>query len=250
MTLGVDLIWGEVVRNEESPKRDLLSKNTDARWRSGVTANTESEKIERERGERETERTRAVVAPVMEGEDERSAVNARNDPRAEIRRRAEFDDERRTTKEAGERRMRSKRDSPKSVLPIGLCKRDIKISLQIASTTFPFRSPSAYRIEARETAFVVPLRSFACSLPSRSLLVLSCAHIHIRILLTRPDGNGDGFFCNRRVSATANRLRSNFCPFRHCNDPRCLCAGLTSRCSLIYRRHSITFTSLGSKVGY
>ena len=32
-----------------------------------------------------------------------------------------------------------------------LCKRDIKISLQIASTTFPFRSQSAYRIETRET---------------------------------------------------------------------------------------------------
>jgi len=45
--------------------------------------------------------------------------------------------------------LRGKRDSPKR--PMGLCKRDIKISLQIASTTFPFRSRSAYRIETRET---------------------------------------------------------------------------------------------------
>lgn len=78
---------------------------------------------------------------------ESGVENARNDPRAEIRRRVGS-----TTKDGGKKRgriERGKRDSLKR--PTGLCKRDIKISLQIASTTFPFRSRSAYRIETRET---------------------------------------------------------------------------------------------------
>lgn len=55
--------------------------------------------------------------------------------------------------------MRGKRDSPKR--PTGLCKRDIKISLQIASTTFPFRSRSTYRIETRERlTALVPSRFY------------------------------------------------------------------------------------------
>ena len=62
--------------------------------------------------------------------------------------RRDADRQRRMAERSGEE-LRGKRDSPKR--PMGLCKRDIKISLQIASTTFPFRSRSAYRIETRET---------------------------------------------------------------------------------------------------
>lgn len=72
-----------------------------------------------------------------------------NDPRAEIRRRDGCGDEhgrhRDGRREGGEHE--GQKGFPKA--PYGaLCKRDIKISLQIAPTTFPFRSRSACRIEA------------------------------------------------------------------------------------------------------
>lgn len=72
---------------------------------------------------------------------------------------------RKTLKEAG--KSEEQKGFPKAPLRSTgvLCKRDIKISLQIASTTFPFCSRSAYRIEARETD---------CSLCSVSLRRLLC----------------------------------------------------------------------------
>lgn len=115
--------------------------------------------------------------------------NARNDPRAEIRRRVGS-----TAKDGGKKRGRiegGKTDSPKR--PMGLCKRDIKISLQIASTTFPFRSRSAYRIETRETD------CFRLASSSSGFVVVSLSRFHV--LLTRLVGSERGF------SATVAFLR-------------------------------------------
>lgn len=106
--------------------------------------------------------------------------------------------------------MRGKRDSPKR--PTGLCKRDIKISLQIASTTFPFRSRSTYRIETRErlTALV----------PSRFYMRFAV------VSLTR-SSRGERFFCNRCAFTTTDRFDCReHCLSRYCNDPQEFFAGL------------------------
>jgi len=119
---------------------------------------------------------------------------------------ADASDRRRTAERSGEE-LRGKGDSPKRSM--GLCKRDIKISLQIASTTFPFRSRSAYRIETRETDC---LRSVS------PLLRGSHRHSFVSILRTFDSTvwKRERFFCNRCVSATANRFNCReYCPRRN-----------------------------------
>lgn len=113
----------------------------------------------------------------------------------------------------GERRRgrtRGKRDSPKR--PMGLCKRDIKISLQIAPATFPFRSRSAYRIETRETD------CFSCRLASSRIVPSSLCSVGAHLDSTRE--RGKIFLQSLRFCDSANRFNCHEYCLCHCNDSR------------------------------
>jgi len=119
---------------------------------------------------------------------------------------------------------------------MGLCKRDIKISLQIASTTFPFRSRSAYRIETRETDC---LRSVS------PLLRGSHRHSFVSVLRTF---DSTVWKRERDFSATVAFLRlqidsivANIVSVAIVMIVKILSSRLTSRCSSIdvNRRHPI-----------
>lgn len=126
-----------------------------------------------------------------------AGCNAKNDPRGQKFADATRVASRTRTKEG---RTRGKRDSPER--PMGLCKRDIKISLQIASTTFPFRSQSAYRIEVRET-------DCSCRLAhSRALRRRRrrCLFVSLSRTSTRLFGSSERDFSANVAFLTANRF--------------------------------------------
>lgn len=202
MTLGLTL--SEVKSCVTRKARNVIYyRKTPTEWRSRVTERTERARRRRKGGSASqgAEKREARERSVRRKREERPS--GRNSPTRRI------DDEERR-KEA-RKNWGAKGIPPKR--PMGLCKRDIKISLQIASTTFPFRSRSAYRIETRETDW----------LRSVSLLFRGFRHfVPLSFLLCTCDSTDwkrERFFCNRCVSTTANRFNCHeYCPYCYCSD--------------------------------
>jgi len=131
--------------------------------------------------------------------------NARNDPRAEIRRRVG------STKNDGKKRGRieGQKGFPQSALW-----GSVNATLKSAYKSLRRRFPSARGVPlglklVRLTDFVPSYFFFVVFVPL-SFLLCTC---------DSTDWKRERFFCNRCVSATANRFNCHeYCPYRYCND--------------------------------
>lgn len=217
MTLGLTLSEAKSCVTRKA-RNVIYYRKTPTGWRSGVTERT----VRRWRGRVEGRKGGSCVqSGSRETRDARAKRSSKTREAALVQKFADASDQRRRTKwkEVG-KELRGKRDSPKR--PMGLCKRDIKISLQIASTTFPFRLQSAYRIETRETDC---LRS--SSWFSLSSLCLSSTYFWLDLVGSERDFSATVAFLRLWIDSIFNCREYCTCPYWSLRFFR----GLTSRCS-------------------
>lgn len=201
MTLGLTL--SEVKSCVTRKARNVIYyRKTPTGWRSGVTERTERAYRGRKGGSAYSHRERrnARRASVRRKREERPS--GRNSPTRRIH-------------GEGRRKEAGKNWGAKGI-PQSALWGSVNATLKSAYKSLRRRFPSARGVPiglklVRLTAFV-PSRFFFVAFAVSSLCLASTMHLWL-------DWKRERFFCNRCVSATANRFNCHeYCPYRYCND--------------------------------